>query len=565
MTDFLRASAVDQVADRFVADLVVANPLLGTSLGALEHNGELPDLSPDGRAADDALRRRVLRELDDVETGAQPGQLDATDAVTLAAMRERLGLENERYEAGEMHRDLNVVSSPVQTVREVFDLMPVDTEQDWATVAQRLAAVPRALTGYAASLSHAAANGQVAARRQVTKAAQQCLEFAAADGFFATLAADARPGGSLPSAALAGDVERGATAARTAYAELGAFLLDRLAPDAPADDAVGAQRYALASRDFLGAAVDQVEAYSWGLAELSRIEAEMAAVAERIAPGQGMAGAIDVLESDPARRIVGKQAFRDWMQDLSDRTVEELGRTHFDVPEPVRRLDCRISPATTGIIYYTPPSEDFTRPGAMWWAVPAGVTSFSTWKEVSTVFHEGVPGHHLQCGQTAYRSNQLNRWRRSVSWVSGHGEGWALYAERLMLELGQLEEPGAHLGMLDGQALRAARVVVDIGLHLRLDGPAEVGGGAWNAAKAWQFLRAHVRIDDATLRFELDRYLGWPGQAPSYKIGERSWLELRAEVQRREGAAFDLRAFHRRALDLGSLGLDTLRTAVLAA
>lgn len=564
MTDFARTSAVDGVADRYVADLVVLNPLLATSLGVTEHNGTLPDLSPDGRAANDELTRRVLRDLDRAAS-ADSGPLDATDRVTLAAMRERLGLEIERYDAGEVHREVNVVSSPVQMVREVFDLVPVATEQDWATVAQRLAAVPGALTGYAASLSLAAGNGQIAARRQVTKAAQQCLEFAAPNGFFATLAADARPDGTLPGSALSDALLRGATAARTAYAELGAFLLDRLAPDAPEDDAVGAERYELASRDFLGTTVDQVETYAWGRDELRRIEVEMDAVADRIAPGQGLRAAITALESDPARRIVGKEAFRDWMQDLSDRTVEELGRTHFDIPEPVRKLDCRISPSTTGVIYYTPPSEDFTRPGAMWWAVPAGVTSFSTWKEVSTVFHEGVPGHHLQCGQTAYRSDQLNRWRRSLCWVSGHGEGWALYAERLMGELGYLEEPGAHLGMLDGQALRAARVVVDIGLHLRLDAPAEVGGGTWDAAKAWQFLRAHVRIDDATLRFELDRYLGWPGQAPSYKIGERSWLELRAEVARRDGAGFDLRAFHRRALDLGSLGLDALREAVLTA
>jgi uncharacterized protein (DUF885 family) len=199
----------------------------------------------------------------------------------------------------------------------------------------------------------------------------------------------------------------------------------------------------------------------------------------------------------------------------------------------------------------------------MWWSVPKGVTEFATWRERTTVYHEGVPGHHLQVAQTAYRRDILNRWRRIASWVSGHGEGWALYAERLMADLGFLDDPADYLGMLDGQSLRAARVVLDIGVHCGLPASAEVGGGEWTYDKAWQFLSSHVNTAEGFRRFELNRYLGWPGQAPSYKIGERSWLQLREDARAREGAAFDLKAFHRRALDIGSVGLDTLRAAVL--
>jgi uncharacterized protein (DUF885 family) len=252
------------------------------------------------------------------------------------------------------------------------------------------------------------------------------------------------------------------------------------------------------------------------------------------------------------------------MQQLSDKALADLGDEHFDIPAPVRTLRCRIAPSSSGAVYYTPPSEDFSRPGEMWWSVPAGVTSFSTWRETSTIYHEGVPGHHLQCGQTHYRSDRLNRWRRLGSWVSGHGEGWALYAERLMEELGYLRDDGDLMGMLDAHALRAARVVVDIGVHCGLDAPEEVGGRTWDADKAWTFLRRHTRSPDTTLRFELERYLGWPGQAISYKVGERAWLDLREQVRAREGDAFDLRAFHRRALDLGSVGLDVLHSALLS-
>jgi uncharacterized protein (DUF885 family) len=194
----------------------------------------------------------------------------------------------------------------------------------------------------------------------------------------------------------------------------------------------------------------------------------------------------------------------------------------------------------------------------MWWSVPEGVTEFDTWRELTTVYHEGVPGHHLQVGQAVYLRDQLNSWRREA-WTSGHGEGWALYAERLMEELGFLERPTDRLGMLDGQRMRAARVVLDIGVHLGKPMP---GGGAWTFESALQFLGEHVNMNAPFVRFEVERYFGWPGQAPAYKVGQRVWEDLRDEIAAREGAAFDLKEFHRRALSLGGCGLDTLRTAV---
>ena len=182
------------------------------------------------------------------------------------------------------------------------------------------------------------------------------------------------------------------------------------------------------------------------------------------------------------------------MQEKSDAAVAALADTHFDIPEPIRRLECRIAPTQQGGIYYTGPSEDLvTRPGRMWWSVPKGDTEFSTWRELHDRLSRGRARHHLQVAQTVYRSNLLNRWRRIASWVSGHGEGWALYAERLMADLGFLDDPADYLGMLDGQSMRAARVVLDIGMHCGLPAPAEVGGGEWDYDKAWEFLAAHCR------------------------------------------------------------------------
>ena len=563
-------TAVDDVADGYLERLAAADPVFATFVGLPGHDDRLTDVSPAGHAARAALAGEALAALN----ATVP--VDQTDAVTVAALRERLGLVVERAELGLDLADVNNISSPVQAFRDVFDITPTATDDDWRVVAARLAAVPGALAGYRESLGLARGGGWTPSGRQVRAASKQAREFGAPDGFFATFAGGARTAdGTAPSADVRSQLEAGAGAAAQAYGELANWLDAQLLPGSTERDAVGRDLYAVHVRQFLGSVVDVDETYTWGLAELTRIEQRMAEVARRLAPDAptgddpqsvqaAIAAGIAALDADASRSIAGAEAFRDWMQQVSDTAVEELGSTHFDIPEPVRVLRCRIAPSSSGAIYYTPPSEDFSRPGQMWWSVAPGTDTFSTWRETSNVYHEGVPGHHLQCGQVAYRSDRLNRWRRLGCWVSGHGEGWALYAERLMEELGYLRDDGDLMGMLDAHALRASRVVVDIGVHCMLEAPEEVGGGIWDAEKAWTFLRRHTRVPDAQLRFELERYLGWPGQAISYKVGERAWLDLREQARAREGDAFDLRDFHRRALDLGSVGLDVLRSAVLS-
>ncbi|TRW45120.1 DUF885 domain-containing protein [Georgenia yuyongxinii] len=541
---------------------IALDPLEATSLGLPGHDHEMPDLSPAGLAARTDLDRATLAELESV------APVDGVDRITHAAMRERLGVAVELADAGELTRELNVIASPVQAVRDVFDLMPTATAADWETVAERLRAVPAALDGYQDSLRAARDASHVAALRQVEACLKQADELADADtSFFTTFTAGAQPDGEAPHRALTAELEAGARDARQAYADLARMLGEELAPDAPEIDAVGRERYGLWSRYFLGAVVDLDETYAWGQEELARIVAEQQAVAEELyGPGTGIREAMDRLDKDPDRMLHGTPALREWMQATSDDAVAALTDAQFDIPEPVRRLECMIAPTQSGGIYYTGPSADFSRPGRMWWSVPAGVTDFATWREKTTVYHEGVPGHHLQIGQTVYRTGLLNMWRRMASWVSGHGEGWALYAERLMADLGFLDDPGDRMGMLDGQRLRAARVVLDIGVHLGKPAPDEWGGGTWDAAKAWPFLKANANMAEGFLAFELDRYLGWPGQAPAYKIGQRLWEEIRDDAgtaARRDGGELDLKAFHRRALDIGSVGLDVLREALV--
>jgi uncharacterized protein (DUF885 family) len=551
--------AIDDIANRYVDEWAPLNPTGATYVGIAGFDHELDDLSPAGFAALADLARRTLGELDRTESQTEP------ERVAKEAMQERLGLELARYDAGETTSEMNVIASALHGVRQVFDLMPTEGEPAVSNIAARLNQIPRALEQYRRTLLEAADAGHVSPRQQMIEVAKQCDVWTDPNGddFFNGLAR-----GLSADGALRAELDRGAAAAAEATVDFGRFLREELAPRGREKQAAGRERYALASQYFLGARVDLDETYAWGFEELARLEAEMRLVAARIAgPGATIDEAVTALDADPARKIEGKEQFRDWMQALADKAIADLHDTHFDIPEQVRRIECCLAPTSDGGIYYTGPSEDFSRPGRMWWAVPQGITEFSTWREVTTVYHEGVPGHHLQVAQTQVRQELLNRWQRLLCWISGHGEGWALYAERLMDELGYLEDPGDKLGMLDGQAFRASRVIVDIGMHLELEIPKDNPfdfhpGERWTPALGWEFMRAHCRLPDENLRFELNRYLGWPGQAPSYKIGERIWLQARDDAKARKGAGFDLKAFHRDALNLGSLGLDPLKAAL---
>jgi len=513
-------------------------------MGIIGHDDDITDYSPDGVTARVDAARSALRELD----GTSPA--DDVDQVTIAAMCERLGLQIELHDARLDIGDLNVIASPLQSMRDVFDLMATDTDEDWALIGRRMSKVPDRVAGYVEALRAAVTAGRAPAARQVARGIQQAGQI---QQLFVDMVADAAP----ENAVLHAELQQRAAAAADSYAALAAALRDEIAPHARYEDAFGRDAYRLLSREFLGTSVDLDETYEWGLRQLESIVAEQQTIADRLYPGASVSEALRRLDDEPRYLVHGTEALQAWMQDLSDRAVQSLADTHFDIAAPLRTLECRIAPTHTGGIYYTGPSEDLSRPGQMWWSVPTGVETFRTWQETTTVFHEGVPGHHLQIGRAVVSSDRLNRWRRMGCWVSGHGEGWALYAERLMADLGWLDDAGNRMGMLDAQRFRAARVVIDIGVHCGLTAP---DGGVWDAARAWAFLQSHSAMADENLRFELDRYLGWPGQAPSYAIGQRLWQQLRDETLRR---GLSLKEFHSRALDLGGLPLDVLRSALI--
>ena len=545
-------TAIDAIAEGYLDEYLELVPEERVYLGRPGKEGEYSDYSPAGAEAVVAVEKAALARIE----AAQP--TDDVDLVTKLDLTRSLQLSIAKHEAGFDQRNLNVIASPAQELREIFDLMPTATETDWSHIAERMHNLPAAMSGYIESLRSGIAAKNVPAIRQITENIAQAEKIAAGDGFFFTFAAEA---GDV-SESLAKELQQGAAEAAAAHATLVDFLRDELAPHAPTKDAVGRDIYELASSGFLGAVIDLDETYEWGIDELARMTDEQEAIAREIKPSASVEEAIAFLENDPSLKLHGTKALQEWMQQTSDRAVEELGRTHFDIPAEIRTLECMIAPTQSGGIYYTPPTDDFSRAGRMWWSVPEGVTEFDTWRELTTVFHEGVPGHHLQLGQAVYNKAQLNAWRR-IAGTSGHAEGWALYAERLMDELGYLTTPADRLGMLDGQRMRAARVVLDIGVHLEKKMPGSQR--VWTGDDAFPFLRANVNMNEQFVRFEVNRYLGWPGQAPSYKVGQRIWEDLRDETARRQGNYFDIKAFHKKALDIGGVGLDTLKTAMLGA
>jgi uncharacterized protein (DUF885 family) len=554
-----------QVADAYVDALVELDPITGTYLGVPEAHGKLPDFSPAGQEALAELSRATLRQLDEAEK--RPGADASAERLCARLLRERLNAELAVHDAQEGLRAVSNLSSPAHSVRGIFTVMPTETADDWAAVASRLRAVPAALAGYRSSLEAGLAKNLHAGPRQVSTVIGQFGEWIGegeggdGKGWFASLAAEGPED-------LRDELHRAAAEASGAIAGLRDWLREVYAPGvAGAPETVGRERYARWSRYWNGTDLDLDEAYAYGWSEFHRLLAEMRIEAEKILPGAKTPWeALRHLDTH-GEAVEGVDEVRGWLQGLMDEAIEKLDGTHFDLAERVKRVESRIAPpGSAAAPYYTQPSLDFSRPGRTW--LPTmGETRFAVYDLVSTWYHEGVPGHHLQLAQWAHVADELSRYQTSVGMVSANAEGWALYAERLMDELGFLANAEQRLGYLDAQMMRATRVIVDIGMHLELEIPADSPfhpGERWTPALAQEFFGLHSGRPADFVESELVRYLGMPGQAIGYKLGERAWLRGREAARKRHGEAFSAKRWHMAALSQGSLGLDDLEAELSA-
>ena len=554
-----------EVADAYVDELIALDPVTGTYLGVPESSSRLPDFSPAGQEALAQLARDTLTKLDEAER--QPGADSDIERRCARLLRERLTAELAVHDADEGLRSVGNMGTAAHHVREVFTVTPTRTEADWAAIAERLRAVPAALAGYRESLALGLERKLYAAPRPTATFVGQLAEWSDTDGDgrgwfedFVSAGTEALP--EPVSGALRAELDDGARTATAAVVALRDWMRDVYAPTVEgAPNAVGRERYARWSRYYNGTDLDLDEAYAYGWAEYHRLLGEMKKEAEKVLPGAATPWVALAHLDEHGRHIEGVEEVRDWLQGLMDQAIDALDGTHFELAERVRRVESRIAPpGSAAAPYYTPPSEDFSRPGRTW--LPTmGQTRFPVYDLVSTWYHEGVPGHHLQLAQWAHIAGNLSRYQASVGMVSANAEGWALYAERLMDELGFLTDAEQRLGYLDAQMMRAVRVIIDIGMHLELEIPADSPfhpGERWTPELAQEFFGAHSSRPADFVESELTRYLTIPGQAIGYKLGERAWLLGREKARERHGDAFDLKSWHMAALSQGSLGLDDL-------
>jgi len=513
------------------------------------------DFSPDGEAARADLAGATRDQL--LPYVSDPDPKEAMAAKILTSWMEK---KVKVFERGKWKNDLNHIYSPFQRARDAFDVMPRSGAQAWADIAIRLETFGDMLAGYQATLAVGLADGITAAQRQVRTLIEQARAVAGEESRFGGFPEEASSSG--------GDSERltgAVNLARAASGEFADWLETTYLPAATPEDAVGEERYLLNVDEFLGLALDTRETYEWGWSEVHRLRGEMKTTAAEIDGSKTVEQVIQFLDTDPSHASSDHESFARFVQEIQDTAVEQLDGTHFDVPNALKRVTVNLAPPGGSLgAWYHSPSEDLSRPGSIWYA-PGERIRIPYWSEVSTAYHEGFPGHHLQVGTGVINRDQMSRFHRLFIWYSGAGEGWALYAERLMDELGYFEKPEYRLGLLASQLFRATRVVLDIGTQLRLEIPADAplhAGETWDYAKAVDYIEKIGLQPRDMAESEVKRYLGWYGQAISYKVGERVILDIRDQAMSRDGAAFDRKDFHRRMLEAGAIRLDHLREAM---
>ena len=533
-------SEIFAISDEYIDALGRMSPSAATFLGIPGYDHLLDDFSVAAETKVANYRREVLTRVKAMEP------IDEIDRIAKEVLIERVEASLQLFDSKEAFITYGPIANPVSGIRSIFTLMNTEGDEGVANVTSRLNAIGGALDSWKSTLEDMHALGKGTARRQVLGVASQ-LEVHGGGGY-ADMARSIDPEGKYP------DLHLAAQNAEAAGLSMAAWMKDVHAPRSLDVDAVGAERYAPWARYFTGADLDLRATYEWGVEDLKQINQRMYRAAAKLGlEGKSLKEVADIVEESQLHSIEGEANLLEKLKSFTQEAVDRLDGVYFDIDPRIRFCDARIAPeGSAAAPYYMPPSEDLSRPGTTWYPT-LGHTRFNFWHIASTWYHEAVPGHHLQVATSTIEKDRLTRFQRTEAWISGYGEGWALYAERFMDELGAFEDPAYELGFLSGQALRAARIIVDIGMHC---GYEDFDGNVWNAQSAFDLLVNRALLAEDFARSEVDRYLGWPGQAISYKVGERVWVRTREDAKKRLGDKFDIKAWHNYALKIGPMGLD---------
>jgi uncharacterized protein (DUF885 family) len=286
-----------------------------------------------------------------------------------------------------------------------------------------------------------------------------------------------------------------------------------------------------------------------GIREVTRIEAEMQAVQKRTGFAGSRAEFVKYLWSDPKFFTTTPAEMLIAYRDIAKRIDPQLPNLFRELPRQPYGIRAMPKEQGDNAEQYISGADDGSRAG-YFEANTNNLRRLARWEMVDLVLHEAVPGHHLQ-GSRAQEIKDLPAFRRN-SWFPAYGEGWALYAESLGDLIGMYEDPYDKYGQLNAEMWRAARLVVDTGMHAL----------GWSRERAIQYLKDHVTLSEEEIIAEVDRYIVWPGQATAYKIGELRILALRDKAKAALGDRFDLRAFHNALIDGGGMPLDVLEEVI---
>ncbi len=539
---------VNQLADRFWEAILELNPTTATFYGDDRYADRLEDPGPEGRARNRSLMERTAAEATAIASDGLPTEERITrDMLKVIA---ELQIEQDDQALHQL-RVVDQMTGPQQLLPQLTQFQPADTPERLEAFMARLHAYPAFMAANAQLLRDGLAAGLTASRivaertiAQVERMLEVPIESAIVP--------------SMVKVASEGDRERVREVVRDVVYPADRAFLDALqgrylaatredpglwsAPN-------GEQLYRTAIRSWTTLELDPEEVHQIGLAELESIETERRVIARAAGHGDDTAAYRAALDADPLNAPPTKAALVERAADDIERALASAPRYFGVLP----RAACEVRPVEeykekdAPFAYYYPPAPDGSRPG-IYYANGYDLPSRKYTKLASTTYHEAAPGHHFQISLEMENPDLITFRRLGSRMVGGaYVEGWGLYSERLADEMGLFRDEAERFGMLDAQAWRAARLVVDTGLHaLR-----------WPRQRSIDFLRS-AGLSETDAVIETDRYICWPGQALTYKIGQREIERLRAELSARDGSAFDLKAFHDAVLGHGSLPLATL-------
>ncbi|MDQ2690393.1 MAG: DUF885 domain-containing protein [Chloroflexota bacterium] len=544
-------AAINDLADRFWEGLLERDPMWATLLGDERYNDRWPDLSADGRAADEAAFRSTLAEARDVPADAlEPEQVITRDLLMLICENQLEALAQKQYQLAVDH-----MSGPQTWPAEMAQYQPAQSPEQLERLLARFEGYPKLVDDYIGVLSEGIADGRTAAAVPVRRAIEQMdrlLAFAPAEHPAAAMAQVADDGRNRLVEAVERHVYTGLRRLRDFFAE----QYERHARQQPGISATpgGEDAYRLAIRIQTSVETSAEEVHAFGMADLDAIETEMDEIARQL--GQADRRALRAwLADDRSNHTDDPNAIVRLAQDQTDRVYavapDWFGRLpsancYVKAVEPYREAE---SPPA----FYVPPALDGSRQG-QYYINTYQPADRPLHKIAAVTFHEATPGHHFQIG-IEMELEGLGAFRRLGARMAGgaYVEGWGLYTERLADEMGLYLSEQERFGMLEAQAFRAARLVVDSGLHAM----------GWSRDQAVTFMHERGWLPTVDAEIEVDRYTVWPAQALCYKIGQREIERARASVADAMGSRFDLRAFHDEVLGHGSLPLPTLRREIL--